>query len=273
VPGPEDDAAPRSGPRERLWRKAVLRPVVLGTIGLALLLISFLLYPRTTELPSPAFSRLAVAAPGIRVAIVGYHVTQVSPGVAEVEVTVELPTGTPAPPAGVPSPMLALVPSVGTSFRGCHPPACTVQSYGTTKASFWRKPLNFRTVNSTGTATADFFVKAHSFGVTANGVNASAAIPEVRYAGLGQPVLVVTYQLRSASSYDWSASPTGTISSTAAGWQQDLTSGDTPGRTAVGVNHSAQTGDDIKIFIAGALLGVAGGAVIGAVQETMHLRG
>ena len=39
VPGPEDDAAPRSGPRERLWRKAVLRPVVLGTIGLALLLI------------------------------------------------------------------------------------------------------------------------------------------------------------------------------------------------------------------------------------------
>jgi hypothetical protein len=39
----------------------------------------------------------------------------------------------------------------------------------------------------------------------------------------------------------------------------------------VGLNHSAQTRDDIKIFIAGALLGIAGGAIIAAVQEAMHL--
>jgi hypothetical protein len=176
---------------------------VLGAVGLALLLMSFFLYPRTTELPSPAFP---LGGGGARHPGGDYRlrVAQVSPGVAEIKISVSLPTGTPTPPA--------------------------------------------------------------------NGVNASAAIPEVLYGGLGQPILVVSYQLRSASSYDWSASPTGAVSSTTAGWQQDLASGDTPGRTAVGVNHSARTDHDIKIFIAGALLGVAGGAVIGAVQETMHLR-
>jgi len=51
---------------------------VLFAIGLALLLISFLLYPRTAELPSPAFSRLALSA-GFRVAFIDYSVIQVSP--------------------------------------------------------------------------------------------------------------------------------------------------------------------------------------------------
>jgi hypothetical protein len=62
------------------------------------------------------------------------------------------------------------------------------------------------------------------------------------------------------------------VTGTTAQWQQDVASGDTPGRVAVGINHSAQTRDDIKIFIAGALLGIAGGAIIAAVQEAMHLR-
>ena len=107
--------------------------------------------------------------------------------------------------------------------------------------------------------------------MTSNGVNASAAIPEVLYRGLGQPILLTLYHLRSASSYDWSASPVAAVTSATAQWQQDVVSGDTPGRAAVGVDHSAQTRDDIKIFIAGALLGIAGGAIIAAVQEAMHL--
>jgi hypothetical protein len=245
---------------------------VLGTIGLALLLISFFLYPRTTELPSPAFSRLVVAVPDTRVSLIDYGVVQVSPGVAEIKISVSLPVGTPGPPADARSPKLAVVPPIGTSFRDCRPPACTVAANGPEPAFLWKESLIFRTVNSTGTATADFFVKARSFGVTANGVNASAAIPEVLYAGLGQPTLLTFYQLRSASSYDWSASPVAAVTGTTAAWQQDLASGDTPGRTAVGIDHSAQAADDTKIFIAGALLGIAGGAIIGAVQEAMHLR-
>ncbi len=270
APGPYDNGAPPPGAGRRWWRKPVLRPIVLGVLGLALLLISFLLYPRATELPSPAFSRLALSTT-FRVAFVDYSVVQVSPAIAEMKISVVLPSGIPEPPAGAPPAILAVAPPLGTGFRDCHVPACEVRGNGITSASLWFERLTFRPVNSTGTATADFFVKARSFGVTSNGVNASAAIPEVLYGGLGQPMLLTLYHLRSANNYDWSASPVAAVTSATAQWQQDVASGDTPGRAAVGVDHSAQTRDDIKIFIAGALLGIAGGAIIAAVQEAMHL--
>jgi hypothetical protein len=248
----------------------VLRPIVLGAIGLALLLISFLLYPRTTELPSPAFPRLELSAP-FSVAFIDYSVVQVSPAVAEMRISVVLPTGTPGPPADAAA-LLSVAPPLGTGFRDCHLPACGVRGTGATSASIWAERLTFRPVNSTGAATADFFVNARSFGVTSNGVDASAAIPEVIYHGLGTPILLTAYRLRSASSYDWSSLPAAAVTGTVAAWQQDLASGDTAGRTAVGVDHAAQTGDDIKIFVAGALLGIAGGAIIAAVQEALPSR-
>ena len=120
-------------------------------------------------------------------------------------------------------------------------------------------------MNSTGTATADFFVKARSFGVTSNGVNASAAVPEVLYRGLGQPMLLTLYHLRSANGYDWSASPV--AASPAPPPSGSRTSPAATRRAAIGVDHAAQAGDDIKIFVAGALLGIAGGAIIAAVRR------
>jgi len=276
-PGPEGPApATQDKPRKaagvgtRWWRKTVLRPIVLGALGLALLLISFLLYPRTTELPSPAFPRLALSTT-FPVAFIDYSVFQISPAVAEMKISVVLPPGTPSPPANAPPPSLAVAPPFGIGFRGCHPPACFVKGNGITSASLWIQQLTFRPVDSAGTATADFFVNARSFGVTSDGVNASTAIPEILYRGGGQPMMLVLYHLRSASSYDWSNSQAALVTSTTAQWQQNVAGGDTPGRAAVGVDHAAQTNDDIKIFIAGALLGIAGGAIIAAVQEAMHL--
>jgi hypothetical protein len=273
-PAPAAHDKPRSaaGAGKRWWRKPVLSPIVLGALGLALLLISFLLYPRTTELPSPAFPRLELLAP-FSVAFIDYSVVQVSPAVAEMKISVVLSTGTPGPPADASPAFLSVAPPLGTGFRDCHLPACRVRGTGVTSASLWTERLTFTPVNSTGTATADFFVNARSFGVTSNDVDASAAIPEVIYQGQGNPILLTAYRLRSASSYDWSSLPAAAVTGTVAAWQQDLASGDTAGRTAVGVDHAAQTGDDIKIFVAGALLGIAGGAIIAAVQEAMHLGG
>jgi len=268
APGAQDKPQPAPGAGKRWWRKPAFRPIVLGAIGLALLLISFLLYPRTNELPSPAFPRLALSTT-FPVAFIDYSVVQVSPAIAEMKISVVLPTGTPGPPASAPPATLAVAPPLGTGFRDCPISACIVKGKGVTSASLWVQRLTFRPVNSSGTATADFFVKAGSFGVTSDGVNASTAIPEVLYKGLGQPIMLVLYHLRSASSYDWSNSQAAEVTSTTAQWQQDIAASDTPGRAAVGVDHAAQNSDDIKIFIAGALLGIAGGAIIAAVQEAM----
>jgi hypothetical protein len=108
--------------------------------------------------------------------------------------------------------------------------------------------------------------------VTSDGVNASAAIPEILYGAGGQPKLLTLYHLPSASSYDWSGSQTALVTSATAQWQTDVVSDDTPGQATVGVDHAAQQHDDIKIFIAGALLGIAGGAIIAAVQEALPSR-
>ncbi|HEY1319114.1 MAG TPA: hypothetical protein VGF32_02655 [Streptosporangiaceae bacterium] len=236
-----------------------------------LLLISFFLYPRTNELPSPAFARLAVSTT-FPVAFIEYTVFQPSPSVAEVKISVVLPTDS-GPPAGAPLPSLALALPFGADFRDCHLPACEIRRKGNTSVSVWLEPLNFRPEPGSGsTAVADFFVKASSFGVTSDGVNASAAIPEILYGGGGQPKLLTLYHLRSASSYDWSGSQTALVTSATAQWQTDVVSTDTPGQAAVGVDHAAQQQDDIKIFIAGALLGIAGGAIIAAVQEALPSR-
>ena len=272
APGPDGNEAPAPGAGKPWWRKAAFRPVVLGAVGVVLLLISFFLYPRTTELPSPAFPRLAVSTT-FPVAFIDYSVVQVSPAIAEMKISVVLPTSTQGPPAGAPSPVLAVSPPFGTGFRDCHLPACIVKGHGITAASVWFERLNFRPETGSGaTAVADFFVKAQSFGVTSDGINASAAIPEILYQGGGQPILLTLYHLRSASSYDWSDSQAAEVTSTTAQWQTDVGNGDTPGREAVGVDHAAQQSDDIKIFIAGALLGIAGGAIIAAVQEAMPSR-
>jgi hypothetical protein len=121
--------------------------------------------------------------------------------------------------------------------------------------------------NATGLATTHVFVKAHNFGVTFNGVTAAAAIPEVLSKGAS---LITSYHIPSASSYDWSSYPTAFLSSSGATWDEALISGDTVGWVASGINHIAQANDDSTTFIAGALLGLAGGAILSAVQEALH---
>ena len=129
---------------------------------MALLLISFLLLPENaTELPSPAFPRLALSVQ-IRVAFIDYSVVQVSPAVAEMKISVVLPTGIPGPPADAAPAVLSVAPPLGTGFRDCHLPACGVRGTGVTSASLWAERLTFTPVNSTVTATADFFVNTHS---------------------------------------------------------------------------------------------------------------
>jgi hypothetical protein len=120
-------------------------------------------------------------------------------------------------------------------------------------------------------ADANFAIKAGDFGVVYNGITASAVMPEVSYQGSATPPTLLTgYQFPSASSYDWSSFPPALSSSTYAIWQEFLTQGVTTSRVAVGIDHAAQTRDDFRNFLAGALVGVAGAAILSALQETLH---
>jgi hypothetical protein len=268
-PGPPGDTPPLPAAHKRSRRKRILTPLVLAVLGLLLFLLVIIFYPSTaTDVRTPPYSRLALETK-FPVALIGLSVIQVSSSIAEMKISVELPVGTTAPPAGL-SAGLVVAPALGTAFRHCHAPSC-VTFPGSLPASEWGVTLTFRSARgSAGVATADFFVKARSFGVAYNSITASAAIPEFIYRGPGTPMFLVGYNIPSAASYDWSSFPTAAVSNHTASWQEDLTSVDSPGRAAVGINPAGQASHDNKTFIVGALVGLAGAAILSAIQEALH---
>jgi hypothetical protein len=267
-PGPPDDPPPPAE-HKRSRRKKILTPLVLTALGMLLFLLVIIFYPSAvTEVRTPLYSRLGLETK-FPVALIALTVIQVSPGIAEMKISVELPVGTTAPPPGPPA-ALVVAPALGTAFRDCPAPFCLTVP-GPVPGSAWGVTLAFRSAGgSPGKATADFFVKARSFGVAYNGITASAAIPEFIYRGPGTPMFLVGYGIPSAASYDWSSFPTAAVNNHTASWQEDLTSVDSPGRAAVGINPAGQANHDNKTFIAGALVGLAGAAILSAIQEALH---
>lgn len=275
-PAPAPHGVPPAQGRQprRKRRKQILAPLALAALGVALLLLAIVNYPvAATGLRAPPFSRLALSA-GFPIALIGVKVIQVSPAVAEMKIEVELPAGTLAAPAGTPPAALVVTPPLGTAFQSCPAPFCRVirgTSPGTS-ASIWGKTLAFRYSGGlAAAATADFFVRASNFGVAYNGISASAAIPEFIYRGQGTPMLVTAYNIPSAATYDWSSFPTAGVNNRTATWQEDLAGGDTPGRVAVGISPSGQAHHDIQTLILGTLLGLAGAAILSAIQEALHI--
>jgi hypothetical protein len=53
-------------------------------------------------------------------------------------------------------------------------------------------------------------------------------------------------------------------------WSEPLASGVIQGAAAVGINHANEAKDNYETFIAGALIALAGGALLAAVQEWLH---
>lgn len=252
---------------KRSWKKRALTPVVLGGVGLALFLFALVLYPSVSQLPAPSYSLVEVDT---KFPIQGilYQVTQVSSDVAEVQITVEL---TKQLPRGAASPAVSLSIALPpyTAFRNCPHPACGVGK-GLYTGYYWTRSLSF---GSSTIVTSDFFVKAHSFGVIFNDINASASIPEVEYQGTGATGTLLfdaEYRIPSASSYDWSSYPALLATTSEAAWGETVNHGDTATREAVGIDHGHQVSDENKTFFAGALLGLAGGAVLSAIVEALH---
>lgn len=151
-----------------------------------------------------------------------------------------------------------MIPPAGTTLVRCEP-ACDKKD--------WAVGLAFE---GSKRVTADFNMRVHDFGIVFGRVTTSVVIPEINYQGKGKPTVLVGYDIPSASSYDWSSSPPSSIGKSRTVWAEDVTEGVTAGRIAVGVNPTARKNDDTKTFIAGALLGLGGGAILSAVQEALR---
>jgi hypothetical protein len=277
---PSSAAHSGTGKGHATLRKKIVTPVVFAAIGAALAALGFQLYSSPSEVASPSYATLSITS-SFPIGYILYTVDQISPSVAEVKLEVELPAGTALPPAGAPTVHLLMSPPAGTTFRACPKPPSNLAILTTPfceresqQLYIWVQPLKFITQRGQfapfGAAFADLYVRARNFGEAYNGFTALAAIPAVTYTGSGAPLLETEYAIPRATSYDWSAAPTQFANGSYARWNEALSSGVTPGRTAVGINHASQDEANNKTFIAGVIFGLAGAALLAAVQEALH---
>lgn len=273
-PASGTQSADRTGPTEpprpprqrRLWRAKFLVPLV---VCLAFGAGSWLIYDASSpgEMPSPSYATLLLNSASFPVDVIGYHVSQQA-DLADIQVWVIISSYNRTPGA-----TLEVIPPNTTNFLGCPGGDCGIGSAAVLNRQQVLKFAPDKSNPSQETAYESYVAKkTKEFGDVVNGLTASAAIPLVTCAcSTSQvPLLQVQYNIPGAGNYDWSSFPDQKITSTGITWQEPLaTYGETPGRVATGVDTSTQHTDGILTFIAGAFVGIAGGALLAAVAVAL----
>ncbi len=83
---------------------------------------------------------------------------------------------------------------------------------------------------------------------------------------------MVDYYLPSARSFVWSGSQVLLARKSDAVWEEQLVNGLTPAAAASGTSPKEQEDIGRLTFFAGALFGIGGAAIVGAVIEVLHAR-
>lgn len=135
---------------------------------------------------------------------------------------------------------------------------------------YWTDILNLRLKSqgpwNTNGLTVEAQLPVLKVYTTLNGVSTPTPLPLN-----DNPITYVSYRVPDAISYDWSGGPppNSVSNSDGAEWDEPLQSLSVP--IAVGgTNSSSASLDSLRTLAAGTLLGVAGGALVGAIQEFTH---
>jgi hypothetical protein len=273
-----EDQSQASTVHRRPRQRKIVFAVILFVLGIGLSLLTFLVvYPSEGEITPPQYSGIDIytAAP---IEELDIDISQLTPNIAKVyvevvaedkadagNITLELPVGTTFDCAGAHT-TGHVTPEGGANI--CH-------NYPRRPQSDWVKTLDF----SSHIAQDTFLVNARSFAVSFGGGIAYAAVPEVLLTlpgggpvgrGPESVVLGIRVRIPNAAAYDWSSFPTRELTASTAVWEESLNLGDNAGRIAVGINHAQQSTDDNLTFIAGALIGIAGSALLTSGQEFFH---
>ena len=119
------------------------------------------------------------------------------------------------------------------------------------------------------TASWDFEIHDTAFAWTANGLNAEGNLPIVTFqndGNVGYGNVSVKYQIPGGSNYDWNSGP----SPDGLTWTEPVSSAASAVQVT-GTDNNAAATDTRNILIVGILLGAAGGALVGAIQEIAHV--
>jgi hypothetical protein len=166
---------------------------------------------------------------------------------------------------------------------------CNPRNNCVSTGNYYSPIMSVKPLDNVPTASASMTFVGPPLGFATNGTSAAAELPSVLYPTppTGPQFLIssvlLTYVMPDASSYDWNTGtqPESTTKSLIV-WNVEGQLGANPGGSgmlfslpatpAVGVNHTADTRNSVFTFAAGILIGIAGGAFVGALQEALHAR-
>jgi hypothetical protein len=257
-------------PRHLTFRKRWRTPIALFIIGCALGLWAKALIPSRAVATSPPENWLIVSSP-VEVHTIRYHVSRLGRTTYSVLVAIG-PNFTSSDKRSV---------AVGIGFphsdkvkvRQC-PPTALCDGYFDAAGGVIVPGVNgYLPLDGSG-PLFEFQVTSPVFAFSTNGEIAQASIPQITYYGPGVLNVGIEYELANADSYDWSSSSISPayVAESLVEWNIQLSSNQKASETQVaGTNHSTQQHDDRNTFFAGALVGVGGSALIGGLQEALHL--
>jgi len=254
------------GHRTKAWNSGYRPALMLLVIGVVLTVVSFAwILPSSSSLGQPATFQLTVYGYPASVYLTVYP----QPDTSDQVILLYEPPGQPLIGA-------SLIVPPGTRVLSCgHPSKCTggpSDPVGT-----------LVTLSFAASGYASVLVGDREVGFDSNGTTAYAQLPLVQVP-LGNepaaetPSVSVTYNIPNAKSYDWNTGPQPqTVGTGSITWNLLVTA--TSGTefqsdpVAVGgVDDAAQQRQTLMTFVAGTLLGIAGGALIGAFQEAIDVR-
>jgi len=249
-------------------------PAALTFIGLAFLAAALWLLPAPGQTPNPA-STIVYVDTKIPVNYFKYQVNVKGPG--EYSINVLLLTSPASVAAGSTATVDIFIPK-GLQFGDCarlgfadcqrRPETGGMGGLPGVAGEWTIKP----SATTGGAYDLSVSVSGNNFGYTNDDVQESVAMPDVVFSNtqVNCELDIVYVALPDSQSYDWSSFPTALNTTSFASWIEQVSNGIAPARIVVGINHAAQERNDRYTFIAGAFVGVAGGALIGALQELMH---
>lgn len=284
LPSPtRHEAHKPSASREKSLVKRFRTAIIFMILGIVLLGIGLKLLPSGSQTPTSIFDQITVRSL-VPISVIDYGVTQATPDIAEIKITL-INSITPSEAAAFkePSPIseyVAVLLPAGVHFSTCPNTGCVYSAED--EVSTWAKPIVLKVVPASNSqplelrAIVYFFVKAHDFGETYDNVNASVTLPQVTYDGSGSaPTLAVNYYIPSAINYDWSSYQPEFLNNVRAVWAEPVTnttnsSDEVQSKVVTGTDYTNQQRNTLYTFVAGVVIGLAGSALLVAVQEALH---
>jgi hypothetical protein len=231
-------------------------------VGVVASASSYAIRPDRADVIGPAFSSVLVESEA-PIAILDFEVHRDEPDTSTVFISAKVFTGgSGAPPDG----------SIFFTFpRDAEPAECVEPRpcLHLKDSYFWTAALKY---DDLGSATVTIPVRGERYAFDDNGVSAAAALPEVEYQGNPDSQLNVKYAMDDPSAYDWTGIPPSVLRPGFIVWTEQVDDGRVDPQVVTGLDRTAANRDRSSEFLAGALIGVAGGAVVGALQEALNVR-